>query len=76
MTTALFVARDRRRSALLSLARTIARRARRERHQDVLDRVRSIGAQLDALDPASPAASDVLDAAFNQLIRNSEAIDQ
>lgn len=56
-----------RRTALIELARSLARRARRERVTSALRYIRRIGAQLDALDPASAEAPDVLDAASDEL---------
>lgn len=56
-----------RRAALLDLARSLATRSRRCRATLCLERVRHVGTQLDALDPASREAPDVLHAAAQQL---------
>lgn len=62
-----------RRTALIELARSIAARAR---WTATLQQIRDVGAQLDALDPSSPEATDVLNAARLILQRKLEALDR
>ncbi|OIU84620.1 hypothetical protein [Microbacterium sp. AR7-10] len=52
-----------RRRALIAECRRYATRARRARLRGLLADIRSIGHQLDALDPTAPEATDVIKAA-------------
>lgn len=59
----------------LILARRLATRARRARLVGALEEIRHVGAQLDALDPASPEAPAVLDATITVLDRNADVLE-
>lgn len=63
------------RAMRLGLARHLATRARRARLVGTLDQIRHVGAQLDALDPASTEAPDVLDAAGDILYSAADALE-
>lgn len=68
--------RARRRLALLLIdAQYLACRARRARLAGALAEIRQVGKQLDALDPESPAARDVMDAAAAILDRNADTLE-
>lgn len=64
-----------RRTALIDMARSLARRARRARRVGTLRTIRRIGAQLDALNPDAPEAHDVLDAASDALGMEADWLD-
>lgn len=63
-----------RRRAYLAAARYLAPIARRRRRVNALQEIRHIGAQLNALDPASTEAPDVLDACATALRQHIDTL--
>jgi hypothetical protein len=63
------------RDLLLTGAKHLATRARRARLIGALTEIRTIGQQLDALDPAAPEAPDVIDAAAMILNRHADTLE-